>query len=255
MIGKETVLSIFLFGLLVGCQSASSSLNSPSKPVSEGVSLPTSTVPLSEIDGLTGPIPSKTRREEFVRHFEKLVFELEDGTSVSRVRKWAGNIHFRIDSDKAIAPKLQSISRVLSQLTGVRITPKQRLTELDGVTFITRQGRWNNRHCYGIVYSRDVDKVIVGAEIFIGPDFPESALSECLEEELSQALGPMNDVLTIEDSLWRPKEQKTYHSLTWSDAVILRALYDERIKPGMHRDKALPLVRVIIGEILDELNR
>lgn len=86
-------------------------------------------------------------------------------------------------------------------------------------------------------------------------DWPDSRLAECITEEFSQILGPGNDTTILEQSLWRPYEQKTYHDLTWSDAVILRALYDERLRPGMHRDKALPIVRRIITELVAELNR
>ena len=43
-------------------------------------------------------------------------------------------------------------------------------------------------------------------------------------------------------------------SPTWHDVIMLRTLYDRRIKPGMHEDQALPIVRVIIAELLEELN-
>ncbi|MBT4934675.1 MAG: hypothetical protein HON18_14675 [Rhodospirillaceae bacterium] len=36
---------------------------------------------------------------------------------------------------------------------------------------------------------------------------------------------------------------------------MLRILYDERLKPWMSRAEALPIVRVIIGELLVGLNR
>ena len=43
-------------------------------------------------------------------------------------------------------------------------------------------------------------------------------------------------------------------SPTWHDVIMLRTLYDRRIKPGMHEDQAMPIVRVIIAELLEELN-
>ncbi|MEQ8708345.1 MAG: DUF2927 domain-containing protein [Rhodospirillales bacterium] len=99
------------------------------------------------------------------------------------------------------------------------------------------------------------DGSLYRATIYIGARFDALSSVACLTEEITQVLEPGNDVDIVPESIWRPLEKKTFERLTWHDAVILRALYDERLKPGMHRDQAMPLVRVIIREILEDLNR
>ena len=49
-------------------------------------------------------------------------------------------------------------------------------------------------------------------------------------------------------------ENANWRSLTWHNVIMLRTLYDRRIKPGMPEDQAMPIVRVIIAELLAELN-
>lgn len=103
------------------------------------------------------------------------------------------------------------------------------------------------------MHSRDGS--LYRGSILIAPKYQGGDLIKCLTEEFSQVLGPRNDVDIVPESIWRPLEKKTFERLTWHDAVILRTLYDARLKPGMHRDQAMPLVRQIIREVLEDINR
>lgn len=221
----------------------------------EGRSLPGSLVPLVELGPFSGPIPSIDRREDLTRHFAELVFFSEAGPLDLYIQKWSQNVYYKIESNLALDQRLSDLTERLQNITGISFQKVRSDDDRVNVAFLSLPGTGLEDHCHGQMFFSEADDSIIAVNIFIGRRIPETELPECLEEETSQLLGPINDVTTIEDTLWRPLDKKTYHSLTWSDAVILRALYDERIKPGMHRDKALPLVRVIIGEILDELNR
>ena len=39
----------------------------------------------------------------------------------------------------------------------------------------------------------------------------------------------------------------------WHDRVILKTLYDKRLKPGMDANEANPIVRQIIAELIVEM--
>ncbi|MEQ8710277.1 MAG: DUF2927 domain-containing protein [Rhodospirillales bacterium] len=245
----------FLMLMLTACQTSVIERHVATPSVREGLSRPTPAFPIISISGLTGPVPDISRSGELSSHFEKLVFELEDDGKDQYVRKWVDDIRYRLDTDRPIRAHVENATDILWKITGIKATISADTGGKENLTIVTRPGRNTDIHCYGTVYSRDADKVIVFTELFVGSKFPGHLLGECVLEELSQSLGPMNDVTTIRDTMWRPYELKTYDSLTWSDAVILRTLYDERIRPGMHRDVAMPIVRVIIAELLDELNR
>jgi hypothetical protein len=72
-------------------------------------------------------------------------------------------------------------------------------------------------------------------------------------------LGLVNDATLVEESIWRPHSSwallsdKTYHTPTWHDSIILRVLYNERIKPGMHKNDGMPIVRELIAEEIRKL--
>lgn len=238
------VLFILPILLLVSCQMLPT-------PERQGAALPTPTIPLSQTGPFLGDKP--TDIDALVRQFDGTVFWNEDSAaSYPFIRKWIGDINYAVMSSKDAERHIEGLAKALQPVVGVKI---KRVYESANVGFITQRGEATDNHCYVKVYWSIQDGGYAQARIYIGPDWPDEHLAECIEEEFSQALGPGNDTLVLEQSLWRPWEQKTYRGLTWSDAVILRALYDERLKPGMHRDKAMPLVRQIIGELLEELNR
>ena len=219
--------------------------------VRSGDALPTPAVSITEVGGLAGPVPSPSRLDELVSHFYSLMFDTECNGERHLVLKWSQDIYIKSGPAHDVPSRLNAITPVLEALTGIKfnlIISRKRanieIFEEPAYPF----------DCF-VLYQNKPDGSFDSAQIQMGKNYPASERTECLLEELSQILGPFNDVTTIKDTLWRPLELKTYHSLTWSDAVILRTLYDARIRPGMHRDVAMPIVRVIIGELLVELNR
>lgn len=216
-----------------------------------GHSLPTSDVAISDIHGLVGEIPGQNRLDELTRHFRSLVFDTECDGEIDHVLKWNDVIRIATGPARDVPDRINSFVPLLATITGLEFVV--------GVTFSEANIEVFEESVYPdacfVLHQNRPDGSSDFAHLQMGRKIPASERTECLLEELSQILGPFNDVTTIEDTLWRPLELKTYDSLTWSDAVILRTLYDERIRPGMHRDVAMPLVRVIIAELLAELNR
>lgn len=80
-------------------------------------------------------------------------------------------------------------------------------------------------------------------------------LRECFYEEISHSLGFYGYGALTEESMYRSDvENGLWTSPTWHDVIIMRTLYDRRIRPGKHEKNVMPLVRVIIAELLEELN-
>lgn len=217
-------------------------------PQGEGVPLPTPTIPLAQTGPFLGDKPTDV--DALVTKFDKTVFFVEGRGAYPFIHKWAGEIRYTVRPNDKFGDLITRAADRLSPVAGLRIYRSDTFDTANVLVEIGGRGDF----CHVDGFARKTDAVYVGAIVKISSDFPAGTIPECIIEEFSQMLGPGNDTTVLEQSLWRPYEQKTYHDLTWSDAVILRALYDERLKPGMHRDKALPIVRQIITELVAELN-
>lgn len=75
---------------------------------------------------------------------------------------------------------------------------------------------------------------------------PKLFAKACVVEELTQVLGLINDSDALEFSIFNDKSRAI--DLTEPDRWMLRMLYDPRIRPGMHRATALPIVRRFLSE-------
>ena len=66
----------------------------------------------------------------------------------------------------------------------------------------------------------------------------------CAHEEFAQALGPGNDFDGARPSIFNDDQE--FALLTAHDEMILRVLYDPRLRPGMTRAEGMPIARAII---------
>lgn len=86
------------------------------------------------------------------------------------------------------------------------------------------------------------------AAIFVPSDTSPQEIRDCLHEEVAQALGPLNDLYRLPDSVFN---DDNFHSvLTRFDMLILRAYHAPQLASGMSRDQ---VARAIPG-ILAGLN-
>lgn len=81
------------------------------------------------------------------------------------------------------------------------------------------------------------------AAIFIPSDATPQETRDCLHEELAQALGPINDLYRLPDSVFN--DDNIHAVLTGFDMLILRTIYAPDLRNGMSRDavqQALPRI-------------
>lgn len=70
-------------------------------------------------------------------------------------------------------------------------------------------------------------------EIFLPSDAAPQEARDCLHEELAQALGPLNDLYRLPDSVYN--DDNVHTVLTGYDMLILRAIYAPELRSGMTR--------------------
>lgn len=86
------------------------------------------------------------------------------------------------------------------------------------------------------------------AAIFIPSDTGPQETRDCLNEELAQVLGPLNDLFRLPDSVFN--DDNIHGVLTGFDMLMLRATYAPDLQPGMSESA----VAAVIPGILARLN-
>ncbi|MDX1743542.1 MAG: DUF2927 domain-containing protein [Ruegeria sp.] len=84
--------------------------------------------------------------------------------------------------------------------------------------------------------------------IFVPYDVSPQEKRDCLHEEVAQALGPLNDLYHLPDSVFN--DDNIHTVLTGFDMLILRAAYAPELRSGMTREQ----VEAILPGVLNRLN-
>ncbi len=83
--------------------------------------------------------------------------------------------------------------------------------------------------------------------IFLPNDVSPQEIRDCLHEELAQAIGPLNDLYRLPDSVFN--DDNVHTVLTGFDMLMLRAYYSPRLRNGMSRGQVAAALPGILREI------
>tara|TARA_R110002049_G_scaffold10127_1_gene50117 strand:+ start:77913 stop:79271 length:1359 start_codon:yes stop_codon:yes gene_type:complete len=83
--------------------------------------------------------------------------------------------------------------------------------------------------------------------IFLPNDVSPQEVRDCLHEELAQALGPLNDLYRLPDSVFN--DDNVHTVLTGFDMLILRTYYDPALRSGMTRNQVATALPGILARI------
>ncbi len=200
--------------------------------------------------------------------------------TVSKLRRWEAPIRMSVEFGPSVPPDQQAMDTAsvsayaarLSRLTSVPITQTDRnpnyhvlfLNEDDrrGAAVRLRQiipglGEATLRAIINL--PRDQLCVVIGtfspggasyqkAVAIIRAEHPNLMRSACIHEELAQGLGLANDSPQARPSIFNDDEE--FGLLTTHDELLLRMLYDRRLRTGMPPAEAAPIARVIAREYL-----
>jgi hypothetical protein len=86
-----------------------------------------------------------------------------------------------------------------------------------------------------------------GAAIFLPLDTTPQDVRDCLNEEITQALGPANDLYRLPDTIWN---DDNFHGMaTAFDMVILRTLYQPEFRSGMSREEVAGRLPAVLDRV------
>ena len=86
--------------------------------------------------------------------------------------------------------------------------------------------------------------------VFLPGDVAPQEIRDCLHEELAQALGPLNDLYRLPDSVFNDDNFHTV--LTGFDMLVLKATYAPELRSGMSRDAVAAALPGILARINPE---
>ncbi|WP_102108247.1 DUF2927 domain-containing protein [Oceaniglobus roseus] len=154
------------------------------------------------------------------------------GLPISEVGR-GGNFHVFVmneDERRALAPVLRT------RLPGLSEADVRTITELP-------------QRDYCVVFARaGSDGAYSSAVAFIRAENPDLLRLSCIHEELAQGLGLPNDSPSARPSIFNDDEE--FALLTTQDELMLKMLYDPRMRVGMSEEEARPVAEEIAAELL-----
>lgn len=102
-------------------------------------------------------------------------------------------------------------------------------------------------YCTVFAYSPGAGRPYSNAVAVIRAELPDRLRRSCVHEELAQGLGLANDSPDARPSIFNDDEEFAY--LTRHDELLLRMLYDPRLRVGMSEAEARPIVARIAAEM------
>jgi len=226
-------------------------------------------LPLADpVPGLSDPVPRAALPDNshLGRDFMELTFYLESGRALPRFTRFEGPVSITLSGN---APRVAAteLGRLVSRLqreAGLNVTTKPGNANTINVQFVpkaTMRRAVPNVACFVVPNVTDwadyraargtarTDwaqlSVRQHATVFIPEPATPQEIRDCLHEEISQGLGPVNDLYRLPDTVWNDDNFHTV--LTRFDMAVLRATYDPALHSGMSRPEVLSVLPGVLA--------
>ena len=221
------------------------------------------------------------------RNFEHIALYNEyDGNFVGRggaspLRRWETPVRMKVLFGASVPPSqrrsdtinIEAYARRLARITGHPISTSgapnfmvivaseddraEALTEaarqVPGVSAASLRAMRNMRrdtYCAVAAYAAgDNPNVYTAAIAVIRAENPSLLRLSCIHEELAQGLGLANDHPAARPSIFNDDDE--FALLTEQDELLLKMLYDARLRPGMTAAEVNPRTRIIARELTE----
>jgi len=208
--------------------------------------------------GATRPLPALRPNAQIARDFLELSFQMESGRPLPVLTRFEGPVTLhvtgavpptaRTDIDR-LAARLRAEARIPLRVAEgpppaagnaivVEFLPRAQMQALvpEAACFVVpRIGSWDEYRAARRSARLDWATLTVRqrAAVFIPSDTSPQEIRDCLHEEVAQALGPLNDIYRLPDSVFN---DDNFHAiLTGFDMLVLRLYYAPELANGMTR--------------------
>lgn len=200
--------------------------------------------------------------------FMNLSFALESGTQLSTLTRFEGPITVRLTGNATTTTRsdLQALLSRLRNEAGIPITavtdPNANIT-MEMVSRAQIQKLIPNAACFvapNVRSLRDYAKQRRSSatswsglterrvmSIFLPSDSSPQEIRDCMHEELAQALGPVNDLYSLNNSVFN--DDNMHATLTSFDMLMLRVHYAPEFKNGMTRNDVAMRIHTVLARL------
>ncbi len=259
--------------LLTACAPVSN----PSDPAQVSMNRPRDTAsggsvaalaPVASFAPVVAPSRALRSNSEIAQDFLDLEFRMESGRPLPVFTRFEGPVTVALRGQvPATAP--QDLARLVSRFrneAGINISQTSGPASIT-VEFVPRRTirtTYANVACFVVpnVSSWEEFKAARGtgildwasvrsrsrAAVFAPADASPQEVRDCLHEEMAQALGPLNDLYQLPDSVFN--DDNFHTTLTGFDMLVLRAHYSAQLRSGMSQDQ----VAAVLPGLLSQLN-
>ena len=202
---------------------------------------------------LAGCQSAQQRQDRLERFIDEILFggpfdahHRQDG----QVVRWRGHMRVWLTGPQAAAhraPMAERLSEVAelsglqTSLVGAGAARDLTVKLVEDSAFLVSE---EFAACY--VHLEGEDHFVDGATIYVGMDQPEG-FGRCIDHEIMHALGFRFHSGRLRSVLSPVHGERRF--TVW-DRLAIRALFDSRMRPGMSREEALPLLREILSELV-----
>ena len=215
------------------------------------------------------PVPIALRPNgEIAADFLELAFALESGRPIPVFTRFDGPVTVRVTGDvpPTLVPDLRALLARLNDEAGIDIfltpapeaaitieaVPQADLTRAvprAACFVVPRIASWDEFR--RLRRSPEIDWTTIRARsratVFVPADAAPQDIRDCLHEEVAQALGPLNDLYHLPDSVFN--DDNMHSVLTSFDMLILRMHYSDALRSGMTRDEVSARLPAILSAL------
>lgn len=253
-------------GMLAACVASTPPESPTARASSAAIDLPLADPTIAT----SVPVPSAglPSNAALARDFLELSFALESGRPLPRFTRFEGPVTIGL-SGPAPAAAQTELARLIGRLSreaGLAVSAGRSATNHINVQFVPKsemRAQVPNVACFVVPNIADwsdykanrrsakADWALLhqrtAASVFIPQDATPQEVRDCLHEEVSQALGPVNDLYRLPDTVWNDDNFHTV--LTRFDMTILRATYAPELRSGMSQPEVMAALPGILGRI------
>jgi hypothetical protein len=251
--------------LMLGACVASAPSETPTRANTQEQSI----LPQMKAFSAPSPVPSARSNADIHRDFMELSFQLESGRQLTLFTRFERPISVRVTGSPPanLAPDLNRLLHRLRREAGININLTNSASANITIQAVSRAAI--RRHlpkaaCFVVPNISDLSEYRAAKRsratnwsalqrrerlaIFLPSDASPQEVRDCLHEELAQALGPLNDLYRLTDSVFN--DDNVHTVLTGFDMLVLRAYYSPELRNGMTRGQ----VAARLPSILSRLN-
>jgi hypothetical protein len=258
------MLRILLFAFLGLAACAPVGPEQPSRRMPSDVVLP----PMKTF-GAARVTPPQRSNGDMANDFLELSFQMESGRSLPVLTRFEGPITVSVagPAPATLGPDLDQVIARFRREAGIDVSraPKgkkgriaievlprrelQRFVPQAACFVVPRVSSWAefraNRRSRSLDWSTLTTRDQVA--VFIPDDVSPQEVRDCLHEELAQAMGPLNDLYRLPDSVFNDDNFHTI--LTGFDMLMLRVYYSPELASGMSRDQVAARLPALLARL------